>query len=829
MPKTNLILLLICAYSTLPAIADDIPTPVAELQPLAANVARLIDAYQYLGTPFSAEATAELQKLIRADDAVGLQKAVDRYVLFAVSINPELRVKVQRGLTDPVLQQGGFTPFVVKVLNDATVTRRLNIGSPQAGPVYAGVAESTLKRQAQTELMINDNKERHRRFLEVEMFEKSPMTSRLSGLNVEYLVALVHSSEAGQREATISFDIGQGTQDLGFRSEVPVLFSVQPAVPVKLRILDFDGTPTTARLEFRDRDGRVYPPQAKRLAPDFFFQPHIYRADGEVVMLPPGEFTLTSLRGPEYHRKQQAVVVQADDNVVIEVQLERWVNPAEFGFYSGDHHIHAAGCSHYDNPTQGVSPQDMFAQVKGEGLNVGCVLTWGPCFDHQRTYFSPIADTVSEDKTILKYDLEISGFGSAALGHVCLLNLNNQTYPGSDGRADKGWPKWTVPVMKWAKQQGGITGYPHSALHVEPQLAAEWLLEKYDADNDRFLAKTEAAQALLPDEFENVDTNSDSKLSVNELTASSNRMADTLPNYALPSLNGGGAMEIFVSTSEGVCDFISAMDTARIPEWNTWYHLLNCGYPLKLSGETDFPCMSSLRVGQGRVYVQLGDVSKVDFTAWCQGIAGGQSYVSDGFAHALEFSVNNKSAGTDDVIASVLETVKVKTTVAFAPEQPTAVAYGTLMPSAGRRMTGDTVNLHAERNTGYTKGGTRRVEVIMNGEVVAAEDVIADGKAHDLEFDMPVAQSSWIAIRQFPQLHTNPVNVIVDKKPIRSNPRSAQWCAESVRLLWHNRRRFMANEELPAAKAAYEAALSKYFDIADQASAAPRTLRFDLE
>ncbi len=28
-------------------------------------------------------------------------------------------------------------------------------------------------------------------------------------------------------------------------------------------------------------------------------------------------------------------------------------------------------------------------------------------------------------------------------------------------------------------------------------------------------------------------------------------------------------MEIVVSTPEGVCDFISAMDTARIPEWNT--------------------------------------------------------------------------------------------------------------------------------------------------------------------------------------------------------------------------------------------------------------------
>jgi hypothetical protein len=75
----------------------------------------------------------------------------------------------------------------------------------------------------------------------------------------------------------------------------------------------------------------------------------------------------------------------------LEIQLQRWVNPMEYGFYGGDHHIHAAGCAHYTNPTEGVTPQDMFLQVKGEGLNVGCVLTWGPCFDHQRQFFAPTA------------------------------------------------------------------------------------------------------------------------------------------------------------------------------------------------------------------------------------------------------------------------------------------------------------------------------------------------------------------------------------------------------------------------------------------------------
>jgi hypothetical protein len=34
-------------------------------------------------------------------------------------------------------------------------------------------------------------------------------------------------AQSGKREATLAFDAGQGTQDLGFRAEVPVLFTVR--------------------------------------------------------------------------------------------------------------------------------------------------------------------------------------------------------------------------------------------------------------------------------------------------------------------------------------------------------------------------------------------------------------------------------------------------------------------------------------------------------------------------------------------------------------------------------------------------------------------------
>ncbi|MCA9168039.1 MAG: CehA/McbA family metallohydrolase [Planctomycetales bacterium] len=798
-------------------VAQEVTTTSVPGQPLAQNVRRLLEALDYLGEPLPPSTTQKLTQAIKAEDSAALQELLDPAALAIISINPEQRVKVARGPAAARLQQAGYRPVLLKILNDAAAAPRLRISSPQAGPVYAGTVEQILRRQAQTELKINENVNREHRFLDVELFDKSPMTARLSGLAVEYVVALIYSSEAGQREATLVFDIGQGTQDLGFRSELPVLFTIDPAVPVRLAIHDFDGQPTTARLEFRDRDGHVYPPQAKRLAPDFFFQPQVYRADGDTILLPPGELELIAGRGPEYLNERQTIRVSSTETNTIAVALKRWVQPAAFGYYCGDHHIHAAGCSHYDNPTEGVTPRDMFAQVKGEGLNVGCVLTWGPCFDHQRTFFSPEADYISEPWTVLKYDLEISGFGSASLGHVCLLNLRDQTYPNSAGTSTQGWPTWTVPVMRWAKEQGGITGYPHSALSVDPRQTAEWLLATRDASDDEMLSREESARALLPESFDDVDRDHNGSLSRRELEEAANRAADQLPNLAIPALDGGGAMEIFVSTAEGVCDFISAMDTARIPEWNTWYHLLNCGFPLKLSGETDFPCMSSRRVGQGRVYVQLGQIEHVSFANWCAGVAAGRSYISDGYAHALKFAVNGQTPGQGDVTLSQPGQVQVRAVVAFAAEQPTAVAYGTLQPAEGRRMVGDTVTLHAPRDSGTTRGGTRLVEIVVNGQVRYQVEVPADGQTHELKCDLDVPESSWIALRQFPQLHTNPVNVLVEQAPIRASRGSAVWCAESVRRLWHTRHRFIAEPERPAARAAYESAVSRYLQIAAEA------------
>jgi len=765
-----------------------------EGQPLAANVERLLKALDFLGHPLPPATTQALATAIRQRDARRIQELLDPQVLVEVNINPESRVKARRGPAEAVLQQGGYVPVLLKVINESTVTKPLRIFSPQAGPIFSGGAAGKTVADPQ-------------RFLDVEMFTRQPMTPHLSGLKVEYVLALIQSSESGKREATLSFDVSQGTQDLGFRGEVPILFTIRPAIPVRLRIRDWDGQPTVGRFTFKDALGRVYPPQAKRLAPDFFFQEQIYRPDGGVVYLPPGRLIMEYGRGPEYRVLRREIVVPEKGELELEVRLERWINMMAHGYYCGDHHIHAAGCAHYTNPTEGVFAQDMFLHVKGEGLNVGCNLTWGPCFEFQRQFFEPHPHKISEPFTVLKYDIEVSGFGSQALGHVCLINLRDQTYPGSEGTKEKGWPTYTTPVLRWAKAQGAVTGYAHSAngLHIEPGNAAKRLLAALDRDGDGAISREEAAGALLPEPFEKMDADRDGRISPAEALRSLTRLHeaiertvrgqgdfhDVLPHYAIPELNGIGAQEIFITTALGLCDFISAMDTARVLEWNCWYHILNCGFPLKVSGETDFPCISGSRVGEGRVYVYLGQVERIDFTAWCEALRQGRSYVSDGYAHAVQFSVNGRMMGEKVSLAKPGE-VEVRARVAFARELPLGTAKGGAVLAPDKRL----------------------VEVVVNAQPVAQAVVPADDQIHDLEFRIPIQRSSWVALRSFPQLHTNPVEVLVAGQPIRASRKSALWCQECIEQLWRARHQMIAPAEREEARCAFDRAVEIYRRIA---------------
>ena len=203
----------------LPSVSD------VDLQPLKALVNRLIQAKKYLGEPFTDATKRALgQALGQADESeavAAVQQILDAQCLVDIQINPESRVKVNAGPSKRVLVEQGWRNFLVKVRNEAGVTAPLHARSPNANPLAGSPKEQ-----------ISD------RWLGLSVFNSQPLTAALSGLELEYRIVQLYSRDSGKRDAKLSFDVGQGTQDLGFRNEVSLLFDCQPAHTISLKVLD---------------------------------------------------------------------------------------------------------------------------------------------------------------------------------------------------------------------------------------------------------------------------------------------------------------------------------------------------------------------------------------------------------------------------------------------------------------------------------------------------------------------------------------------------------------------------------------------------------------
>jgi hypothetical protein len=737
---STLILVLFFTGQTLLAASIPIEKNV-DWQPFAAQVRRLKEALDYLGSPLEVKEKETIDVIMRDPPSEAssekLQEILDAHCLFGVTINPEMRVKVAVGAAKPELVEQGWRLFLVKVVNDSGTTAPLRAVSPNAR-----------KLAGSTQQEVPDL------WLDLEMFDQQPLSPALSGLKLEYRIIQLYSRDPGKREAKIGFNVGQGTQDLGFRSEADVLFQIQPAREVTLRVRDENDQPTTAAFVIKDAQGRVYPSSAKRLAPDFAFHQQVYRSDGETIRLPDGDYQVTFSRGPESITQTQNLKVDQTTSQGA-YKVVRWIDPSKFGWWSGDHHIHAAGCAHYVKPTEGVLASDMIRHCMGEDLKVGANLTWGPCFDYQKQFFCGAVDKVSKYPYLLRYDIEVSGFGSHQSGHLCLLRLKEEIYPGGD--SSDHWPTLGLNTLRWAKKQGSVCGPAHSG----------WGLEVKTAD---------------------------------------------LPNYVAPPFSGIGANEYIVDVTHELpgpdgkllpaVDFLSTVDTPYVWELNIWYHTLNVGYRTRISGETDFPCIYGEKVGLGRSYVKLD--GKLDYDQWCEGIRKGSNYVGDGKSHLMDFKVNDVALGENGSELSLSSPTSVKVTAKVAArldEQPNP-ALQKLDYSKKPYWDIERARIAATREV--------PVEVVVNGYPVAKKNIVADGTLQDVSFEVKIESSSWVTLRILPSSHTNPIFVLIGGKPIRASRRSAEWCLKGVDQCWSQKEKFIKASEKEEAIRAYGHARAAY-------------------
>jgi hypothetical protein len=290
---------------------------------------------------------------------------------------------------------------------------------------------------------------------------------------------------------------------------------------------------------------------------------------------------------------------------------------------------------------------------------------------------------------------------------------------------------------------------------------------------------------------------------------------DNLPNDEIPPFDGIGANEYIVDVVHDAVDFISTVDTPAPWELNIWYHTLNCGFRTRISGETDFPCIYGERVGLGRVYVKLDD-GRLDFDRWCQGIKEGRSYVGDGRSHLIDFRVNDRGVGEDGSELKLVSpsTVKARARVAaYLDPEPTTQARAIHRQKLAEKPYWDLERSRIDRTR------TVPLELVLNGYPVARKEIVADGKIQDVEFDVPLKKSSWIAMRILPSSHTNPVFVLVGNKPIRASRKSAEWSLKSVDRCWSQKESAIRNTERDDARKAYDVARQAYRKIRDESIA----------
>jgi hypothetical protein len=189
--------------------------PVAEevaWEPLREHCRQLLAGLEAARSPLPDATVRELKALLESEPrdaktAAGtMQKLLDAHCLVGVTINPESRVKAVRGPADAALRRDKELVFLIKVQNDGGVTHPLTVSGP--------------------ELIIKEKAEAGQ-WLSAAIPKDAPLGGKLSGRTLEYRVIRLTARETGKREATFRFDVGQGTQDLGFRAEVPILFTVK--------------------------------------------------------------------------------------------------------------------------------------------------------------------------------------------------------------------------------------------------------------------------------------------------------------------------------------------------------------------------------------------------------------------------------------------------------------------------------------------------------------------------------------------------------------------------------------------------------------------------
>lgn len=207
------------------------------------------------------------------------------------------------------------------------------------------------------------------------------------------------------------------------------------------------------------------------------------------------------------------------------------------------------------------------------------------------------------------------------------------------------------------------------------------------------------------------------------------------PGYEA-TLAGASCRELPVDLALGQIDAIDVI--SNNPEevaMELWHRLLNCGFRLAASAGTDsFTNVADhYTPGGGRVYVRLD--GPMDYAAWIRNYKRGRSFASNG--PVIFFTLEDREPGDEIRLPAGAHSLRLKAEV-------------------------------------RTQVPLEKVEVVVNGKAVIS------GQALQLDREIRLEESSWVAVRALGPwhrlilndtaafAHTSPIYVLVGGRPIRS-------------------------------------------------------------
>jgi len=292
-----------------------------------------------------------------------------------------------------------------------------------------------------------------------------------------------------------------------------------------------------------------------------------------VVDLPEGRYSLTVERGKEYRIVQTNIVVTSAPGMAHVFALDRFVNMASMGWFSGDTHVHR-------------TPDDLPNVQLAEDVNVVLpVVHWAPADsvapkDGPRNFKGDfLSGPVSVDQTHVYYPLnsEYEIFTTGGTNHTSgAFMIAHHKQP------------FDVPVfplkrvVALARSQGALI----------------------DLEKHNWPWSVVIVPIVKPDLFE---------LANNHLW----RAEFAVRKWAVPAPDYMGLEHGGLETEKGWALY----------GFQTYYALLNCGFRISPTAGTANG-VHPVPLGFGRVYVHLA--GEFSFDAWMQGLKAGRSFVTTG-------------------------------------------------------------------------------------------------------------------------------------------------------------------------------------------------------